>query len=231
MFFFSYGDSGAIISKYVGYHGLTFSEEGISIKVRSELLDIDSKYPTYVYDKINITNNPEEICNLLGFNYSKWMTISSIEKLFEWLISSHYYTIDAFRFIAMEKRKSLSSRHFYISFLDKIGISDFNNINNKVINKEITKNQISILERYNKLHEIDNIRNRILLERERKEKFNANIFIDIGIEKFALSKIMKEFKISILNSNHSFEDWLDKNTKEQIDNIIRDFINNTSLFE
>lgn len=222
MFFYSYGDVGAIIGKFVGYNGISFSENGIYIKVRSELLGIESKDHTYVYDKINISTDPQEICKILGFDYMKWLNIISVEELFEWILSSHYYTIDAFKFIAMDKRKRLSLRPLYISFLEKIGITDFDNINNKIINKEIIEHQKYILEKYGKINELEPIRERIRLEKERKEKFNANVFINNGIEKLKLSNTMSEFKKTILDIK--FEDWLDKHTKEQIDNTIISFI-------
>ena len=75
---------------------------------------------------------------------------------------------------------------------------------------------------------IDQINHKIRLDQERKQKFNSAIFIELEVEKKQLSVVMREFKNMTLikfGDYTSFEMWLDSNTKENIDNEIRMYIN------
>lgn len=241
MFFFSYGDSGAIIGRYSGFHGLTFSESGLSIKVRRELLKSEDPEiflsndnfqnigsSSYVYDKIHLTSDLDIICEILGFDKSEWMNISNSNSLFNWLMSSRYYTRDAFTFVPTDKRKRLFLRPLYMEFIRKIGIENCNDIENKITAPSSLELQMHLLERFDKIHILNEINQKIKLERVRREKFNANIFIELGVKNKHLSIVMKKFKISTLIKFCDYSDfdlWLDSNNKETIDNEIRMYIN------
>jgi hypothetical protein len=70
MLFFSYGDVGVIIGRYCGFHGITFSEDGIIIKVRGDL--VNEEDTEHVHKKVNITSDPDRICDMICLNYSVW---------------------------------------------------------------------------------------------------------------------------------------------------------------
>ena len=128
----------------------------------------------------------------------------------------------------MEKRKRLCLRPLYMEFILRIGIEDFHNIENKIKAPSSLAFQRHLLERFNKIHMIDLINHKIRLDQERKQKFNSAIFIELEVEKRQLSVVMREFKNMTLikfGDYTSFEMWLDSNTKENIDNEIRMYIN------
>jgi hypothetical protein len=226
MLFFSYGDVGAIICKYSGFHGITFSEDGIIIKIRGDLVDEEDK--EHVHRKVHITADPDTVCNMLGLSYTKWRNgFNSIEHIYNWICSSPYFRQEIFQFMNMEKRKCVGMRPFYINFLKSIGIDPDNisNINNKINNSNRANMQLRILEDHNKLHIIDEIKTELDLERKRREKFNGHIFLGFGAEQKHLGLTISDFKKCVANKHGvTFETWLDLLTKEQIREEIGQFV-------
>lgn len=219
MFYFSYGDIGAIIGRFTNFHGLKFSENGISIVIKEIHLKSN---------EINLTNNVNKICDELNLDYEKWKHFGNFEEIeiFKWLISSDYFTIDAFKFIPMDKRKRLKIRPMYQRFLDYIGIGEYENIENKI---SVDSNKEKLIEKYNKTKELEIIKNQILKDKERKNKFNANHFIEFGIENVELGKNIKAFKSYILETNNDFDTWIDENTIDQIIEAISKFLSTTFI--
>lgn len=229
-FFFSYGDIGVIIGKFMGYHGITFSDKGLLIKVRADLLNYPnlalsylSNDQTFVYEQILLTSNVIDSCKFMGLNYEEWLSFTSIHDIYKWLISSHYYTIDAFQFVKMEKRKKLGDRPLYRNFLTYIGITDYANENNYRHNTQLIANQHNLLLQYNKMDLLEKIRRNCQLQFERKQKFHAQLFIRYGIKQLDLTKTISIFKKTIKQSNNNFDDWIDNHTNDEIDQIIHDF--------
>jgi len=226
MLFFSYGDVGAIICKYSGFHGITFSEDGIIIKIRGDLVDEEDK--EHVHRKVHITADPDTVCNMLGLSYTEWRNgFNSIEHIYNWICSSPYFRQEIFQFMNMEKRKCVGMRPFYINFLKSIGIDPDNisNINNKINNSNRANMQLRILEDHNKLHIIDEIKTELDLERKRREKFNGHIFLGFGADQKHLGVTISDFKKCVVDRHGvSFETWLDLLTKEQIREEIGQFV-------
>lgn len=227
MLFFSYGDVGAIIGRYSGFHGIMFSEDGITIKIRGDLLDEEDT--EHVHKKVHITSDPVVVCDMLGLNYSYWQTgFTTIDQIYDWVKSSKYFSTKIFRFINMKKRKRIGMRPFYINFLNNIGVNSeqIGNIDNKINNDERKNNQLRILGEYNKLHLISEIKNDLALQRHRKEKFNGYIFLESGAVKENLSLTIFNFKNDIEKRYETtFENWLDLFTKDQIRDEIFHFVN------
>lgn len=230
MLFFSYGDVGSIIGRYAAFNGFTFSEDGISIKVRKDLLK--SYFPDinltndrlYVYDKIHLTYDVDIILEILGMNKEEWLNINNSESLFNWVLSSRFYNRDAFLFVPMNKKRRLEVRPLYKEFLKRIGVEDYDNIENKIIADSCLDLQMQLLQRFDKIDRLRIIYDRITIGLDRKEKFNSTIFIELGVEKKQLSIIMKLFKETTLvkfGEYNLFDRWLDDNDKETINNEIR----------
>lgn len=242
-FFYSFGFVGAIICAYCSFNGLKFSSDGLGIKPTCKLIDLPEK-PQSRYNVINLTNDPPVVCELLGLDYDSWENIKTTEDCLNWLISGKYYTADAFRFISLHKRKRVMHSDFYQTFLKRIGITDFGNIENKVVKKIDYDFQRSLLHRFNKWDEVEKLKAKILLLEERRVKFNAKYFIESGLSGKDITKQMRSFKdkfsylssslpdsSSSLSSSLSpdssiFEEWLDTHSIEEVSSEMKSFLAN-----
>jgi len=225
-FYFSYGDFGAIVGRYCSYHGLTFSESGLLLKVKLNYLpckkgtDLDNVIGTIV-----LSDSPREICEYLRLDYEKWYAgFTHPHEIFEWITQSRFYAKDIYSFLAMEHRKRAHLRPFYIQFLEYIQInaSEINNIENKRTNEMLLESVFASLEHFNKLAELNEMNEKSILFETRKAKFNSTIFIDNGIELRQLGETMKKFKSEMEGRN--FEAWLDENDLETIQVEIKNWI-------
>lgn len=223
MIFFSYGDTGSIVGRYSGYHGVMFSENGLSVKVRGDLLDLQDA--EYVYDVVHLTSEPREILEYIGLSYDTWVNgFSDIQSLYDWLTSSRLFDREVFLFLKMDKRKRLGLRPFFIEFLRSINVNldSISDIILKKTNFERKEEQIDALNHFNKIDQLSIIRERVLRNEERKNKFKSQIFSDLGIEKLQLCETMKSFKQYI--GSEIFEDWLDTKTKDEVNDCIKNWI-------
>lgn len=220
MFFYSYGDLGAIIGKYCSFIGLTFSDDGIGIKSRRELIGVDEKIQM-TPKLICLTRDPIEICDILGLDYNKWQTLSTIDDIFDWLMESKYYTREAYEFIPMRKRGRINHRQMYQSFLEKIGVKEINNIENKIINPYDFEFHKNLLLQYGKWEEMEKIKSNVLLCEERRKKFNSEPFIEFGLKGKEIGISMSNFK----KGQENFDLWLDTKTKEEVSSIVKFCLN------
>jgi hypothetical protein len=219
MFYFSFGDVGAIIGRYAGFYGLTFSDLGLGIKVRNGLIGIEVE-PYYSHKTINLTSDPREICSILGMIYDEWLSIKTDEDVYKWLVSSRYYDLEAFGFIPMDKRKRIDTRPIYSGFMKFIGIDEFHNIEKKVRSKINWTFQRNLLAYYDKDYEFETLKNRVIKGIERRDKFNAEFFMKHNISGPDLGKIIAKFKKTVPN----WEIFLDLHTREEVEASVDNFI-------
>lgn len=222
MLYYSYGDIGAIIGKYTSYNGIKFNDNGLGIKIQNKIMGIDTN-PFYSYNIINLTSDPYKVCEILGLDYDKWKTLSNEDDVFNWVISSKYYTPNAFEFISMNKRKRIDSRPMYQNFLKRIGIKEIDNIGRKQFLSIDFEYQKFLLKEYNKWSEVEHLKSQILLIEERKKKFSSKSFIDFGLKDKDIGNAISKFKSQFLD----FNEWLDSmESSEKVDIHIKNFLFN-----
>ncbi len=231
-FYFSYGDVGCLLGLIAKRYNLVLGFDGLWINtklntiiqyLKNKNIDIDKCFENinedYNFGKIILTNNPDEICKYLDFDYQKWNNgfINNYE-IFQWIIKSKYYKKNIFYQTNREHRENIK-RTFYNYFIENNSkLDDDNNNDNNI-------NQLNSIEYFQKEKELNNLIENFKLNYERKNKFNAHIFKEFGIEDKKLGDNIIQFKKYILQFNQNFEDWLDKNNKDDIKNIIFEFLN------
>jgi hypothetical protein len=224
-FFFSYGETGMIIGRALSFHGLTFSSEGLSVKIKeSYLFNGTGKESDNVIDTIPLSNDPEKICEYLGLSYRRWLDkFSSPEEIYQWVTTFKFYDRKIYVSLSQEKRAKL--REFYQNFLKSIQ-ADTESLSNTELKFDLTPAEIyqqvmSALIHFNKINELKPIEDLYLLKQSRREKFNAKLFMENGFEKTKLSEAMRSFKVS---RNEDFDQWLDNHSVEEVNQDILQWI-------
>lgn len=247
LFYFSYGDLGAILGRITKYYGLSYGNPGLWINnieehIIKRYLDENNnkkydknKVSKMIHDKIMLSENPEEICLYLGLDYEKWSSgFNNREEIYDFVIQSHLFKSKLFEVNSLnsEHMRRYNERPMYHEFIDYV------NLQNKKEEKEINKNKdYDALIYFNKINELEKLIEKNILQNERKEKFNGHIIQSListhynkntnkVIENKELGSFIINFKNHILKKDHlynTFEDYIDENTKESIDKDIIDF--------
>ena len=187
--------------------------------------------------KIMLTENPEEICVYMGLDYEKWSSgFNNSEEIYDFVIESPFFQSKLFEVNSLnhEHMKRYNERHMYREFVHYV------NLQNKKEEKERDKNKdYEALIYFHKINELEKLIEKNILQNERKEKFNGHIIQEYIKRDFKknTNKIgeNKELGIFIINfKNHilkngnlynTFEDYIDNNNKEKIEEDIIDFYN------
>ncbi len=255
-FYFSYGDVGSIIGLIAKKYNLVFGFDGLWINTKLSTIkeyliknnnnldiieNIDSINEENNFGKIVLTNSPEKICEYLDFDYQKWKKgFINNKDIIEWIIKSKYCKKNIFYQTNREHRENIK-RSFYKLFMDHVSELDECQINNDVL--KLNNNQLEAIKYFNKEDELNNLIEKFKLNNERKDKFNAYIFKELGVEDKKLGENIIKFKKYIIekyylynientmkneNENNNlinFEEWIDKNKKEDIKDSIYEFLN------
>ncbi len=233
-FYFSYGDLGAIIGRITKYYGITFGFDGLYLYLFSETVEqfmnknkkVEEKFDTtFNLGKIFLTDNPKEICDFLGLNYEKWFSgFEDKIKIFDWVITSILYNKEMFSIMNSDHRRRFNLRPFYQNFIEYINKESIETIEiKKSYGEEIQlNNQLSTIEYFRKTDELESLIEKWKKNKERHDKFNGHILIELGIEQRKLSDFIKNFKSSIEQENNkNFDLWLDTKNKNEIIELIK----------
>jgi hypothetical protein len=228
-FYFSYGDLGGILGTILKYYGITFGSLGLWCNIKKETIKeyTNTDYESFDFDKIILTEDPQEICKYLNLDYKKWCDgFDSKESIFKWITNCKFFNKTIYLSIKLNHRDSHRyKRPFYNEFLNYI---KYNMINLSDSNLEINKNkQLEALKYFNKMDELNLLIDKNLIKIERKKKFNAKHFIKYGYEGKELGNIIVKFKKYIEElSLNNFDYWLDNNSEESIISYIYFYVNN-----
>jgi len=249
LFYYSYGDLGGIIGRITKYYGLSYGNLGLWINnIESHLIEryLDendnqkydkNKVSKIIHDKIMLSENPEEICVYMGLDYEKWKSgFNNSEEIYNFVIQSHLFKSKLFEVNSLnsEHMRRYNERPMYRAFINYV------NVKNK--KEEIERNKDKDYEAliyFNKLNELEKSIEKNILQNERKEKFNGHIIQSLIKSQFnkntnkigenkELGLFIINFKNHILKKNdlyNTFENYIDENTKENIDKDIIDFCN------
>lgn len=230
--YFSYGDTGAIIGRYTAFHGLFFSEDGLYVKVKACHL-FNMKYPQNenILKEMVLCSNPREVCEFLVLDYDKWLQgFASVEELFEWIISSRFYSREFYCFLKGEHRRRLRNlRAFYHKFLEYIQV-DLEKVDDLELKFNLTleaelSNMMLAIQAFHKVEEFEAVEEAYTLRYRRKEKFNCNVFLNNGVEHHQLRGVMNDFERSKNKSEEeNFESWLDSHDETEVAQEISEWI-------
>lgn len=210
-FYYSYGDVGNILGRMVRESGLKLGVQGLFY--HDDNLDKEI---------VILSNEPKQICEYLGLEYSKWGLFQYEHEIFNWIISSRFF-VNEFHCRSKDKRKR-KVRPMLQNYMDFIIDKPSNVIENK---------QSEALLYFQKSETHNNIILKKHALTERKKKFNGNKIMKYGFENKSVGFIIQEFKNHINKSggdvNDYFEIWLDTHDEEYIDSCLNHFASTISL--
>lgn len=246
LFYYSYGDLGGILGRITKYYGLSYGNPGLWINIESHLIERyleknikydKNKISKSIHDKIMLSQNPVEICVYMGLDYEKWSTgFNNSEEIYDFVIKSHLFKSKLFEVNSLnsEHMRRYNERPMYHEFIDYV--LSINKNKERIMSKDI---DYEALIYFNKLNELEKLIEKNILQNERKEKFNGHIIQSLIKTHFQkntnkvrenkeLGLFITNFKNHILkngNLYNTFEDYIDKNDKEKIEEDIIDFYN------
>jgi hypothetical protein len=120
-FYYSYSIINSIISYISISIGLEYGIDGLSVKIFKNNMDSYDKNINN-YKKILLSDNPIEICDFFGFNYSQWLLGFETQKdIYKWLKECLFFKSNLFKldnhisqFKSIKKRALLSEFINYI---------------------------------------------------------------------------------------------------------------------
>lgn len=129
----SWGDLGNIMGRVFHKMGLHFGHSGLSFWIRQGLFDSNLQWSDsdHIYEKVILTNNMIEICEIGGFDYLRWQKGFDTEQdAFEFVVDSKYFHPDLFQLENLNhtNRTRNRKRGMYMRFVeyvancDKVGI-------------------------------------------------------------------------------------------------------------
>lgn len=216
-FYFSYGDLGNILGNITKPFGIKFGHLGLFVNVTSKVCtelypNIDSKIFNDFTESILLTDNPEKICEFFSMRLDLWGNFKLETDIFKWIISCKNFHPYIFVDPNYKIKHKISTRPMFNRFI--------NWIENIPINQPIEKNcrQIEALGKFNKFKELDKLVKLHKQKYMRKEKFNGNKILELGVIQNPkdLANFIIKFKKQIENEFGSFDNWLDTNDMEQI---------------
>jgi len=193
--------------------GLKFGHNGLWLKI--PLSYFDSELPSHQFKEIQLTKNPEEIFDILGYDY-EWFNRGFYDKdeLFRWIEAGRHFAPQLFQYEELnhQNRTRNKKRPTYAEFVERCK----NMEPRPFVKEEEVRN--SLLEKYPHLHvKIEEARVEILLNKERRAKFNGQIII----ETFGLQgKELGDFIVSFKKSFTDFENMLDSKSVDEVKSMI-----------
>lgn len=227
-FYFSYGDTCGILGRIISAYGLKLGLQGLFCNLYHSTIFNGELNTAHSISKIILSTNPQEIMEYLNLDFKKYYKgFKNNDEIFDWIKTCRFYKKEFFYNLNNKHRQRAQKRDFYIKFLESIEINP-DEITKTICEKtgEIFENkQIEALTYFNKLHEIDNIKNNFKKHNIIKNKFSCKKFIDLGINSKDISKILNNFyKFINVSSKDEFNEWIYKTEQNIIDNKLKEFI-------
>ncbi len=224
MFYFSYGDLGSILGRISNAYGLKLGESGLFMNYNSVTLVLDYQNTP---DKIYFSDNPREICQYFKLDYDSWLKgFDTAEEIFNFAISSEFFSKDIFRTLNIDHRRRLRLRPMYMNFLKYINVDSEQIKNASETHGEVIQNlQPEAISYFNKWDIVNETKRMRLKDRERNEKYNGHIFMKLGYKGKDIGMMKNRFEQYINTQlNLSLNEFIDMNTVEEINKIIEEFI-------
>ena len=121
----SWGDLSNIMGRVYHKMGLHFGHTGLSFWIRQGLFDNNLQWSDsdHIYEKVILTNNMKEICEIGGFDYDRWCEGFNIEEnAFRFVIDSKYFQPDLFQLENLNhtNRTRNRKRGMYMRFIEYV---------------------------------------------------------------------------------------------------------------
>jgi hypothetical protein len=212
-FYFSYGDFGSIVGKITNFYKLKFGDKGLWIELNNSIDDINLGIKTNIGKNLILTNQPKQICEFMGLDYSVYNSgFTTQEQLFNYIISSKYYNKCIFQINNSKDKKNIKVRQIYNNFIKYINKNkeEILIIEKQILIVEKQKIQQYAINYFNKNLELEILTNNVKLNEIRKIKYNGKLFIEKGFINKDINEYMKKFEEFIEKKYQvNFNEWLD----------------------
>lgn len=222
-FYFSYNDLNNIIGKIAYSFGLKFGFDGLYYPLRTEHGNLS--------EEVLLTKNPEEIYNFLDYDYKSYLKgFDSLEAIFEFVISSKYFSSDkylkSYEELSTVDKTRIKKRKTYNEFilwLEKVKPqNNFNFNEDKTTYIDFIANFFPNSNLKEKINEFKNKQNQL---EEISTKFNGKIIMSLypNLNGKELGEFIIEFKKYLSKENSIFEDIIYKLSANEIEEKIKVF--------
>lgn len=125
----SWGDLGNIMGRVFHKMGLHFGHSGLSFWIRQGLFDNNLQWcdSDHIYDKTVLTTNMEEICEIGGFDYNRWLKGFDTEQdAFDFVVNSKHFNKSLFALENLNhtNRTRNRKRGMYMRFVEYVANCD-----------------------------------------------------------------------------------------------------------
>lgn len=125
----SWGDLGNIMGRVFHKMGLHFGHFGLSFWIRQGLFDNNLQWSDsdHIYDKTVLTTNMEEICEIGGFDYNRWLKgFDTEQEAFDFVVDSKYFNKELFALENLNhtNRTRNRKRGMYMRFVEYVANCD-----------------------------------------------------------------------------------------------------------
>ena len=220
-FYFSYGDFGNLVGRMTKYWGIRFGHFGLFISLETQTVKEYSGIEIDPQEQIVLATDPEAICEYLGLNWAEWLGgYKSEEQIFKWIKSSHLYLDQIYAHANHTHRHKINTRPMYERFVKSINLDGLDNLTQ--VQMSFQSKQLDAIVYFGKTNELMQIVTKSIAKKARKEKFNGNKLMDMGVPKEKVGKFIIGFKEFVQEEN--FDIWLDGTSQELIDKLINEYI-------
>jgi hypothetical protein len=160
--------------------GLHFGHSGLSFWIRQGLFDNNLQWSDsdHIYDKVVLTRDMQEICEIGGFDYNRWnQGFDTEQDAFDFVIDSKHFNKELFELENLNhtNRTRNRKRGMYMRFVEYVADS------NKVGELFRSKHEYSLMMqgRFNHLqHTINDFRYLYEVDKVIKEKVNGKLVME-----------------------------------------------------
>lgn len=176
----SWGDLGNIMGRVFHKMGLHFGHSGLSFWIRQGLFDNNLQWSDsdHIYDKVVLTRDMKEICEIGGFDYKRWYNGFDTEKdAFDFVVDSKHFNKELFELENLNhtNRTRNRKRGMYMRFVEYVADS------NKVGEPFRSKHEYSLMmqSRFSQLQRtINGFRYLYEVDKTIKEKVNGKLVME-----------------------------------------------------
>lgn len=220
-FYFSYGDTGAILGRIASSVGIKYGQNGLYIYLLHNTIEpsapIDQTNP---YGRIQLTDDPELICEFFGYDYETWERgFATKEAIMNWIMGSKYFTPTMFETGNAMHRKRIVKRPFYVEFMEKLNVNLSQTANDKT--GEMQNNeQPRAIEFFGAQPAVDALMSKIKHEDEIRTRYSGKMFVELGVAKKMLTPCINAFKAS----RGDFAEYLEHHTRDEVFEDVKRFV-------
>ena len=189
-FYYSYGDFGSILGRITNFYGIKFGHHGLFLNLfNATLLNTTSTSNDCLPYKINLSQDPEKICEFLNLDYQLYnQGFERTIDIFKLICSSSFFKKEMFSELNRAYKKREKLRPMFQEFLDYLQLENDHGL------APIQNLQLQAINFFDKQEELTIIK--LKLERENiiKSKFNASMFMKYGFTGKKLGEAIAVFK-------------------------------------